>query len=62
MPTLIISNQHGTGHPWHCSKTSIRNKKFEDWKVRSKVTLFAVNMHICIESPKATKIKVNKKV
>ena len=52
MSSLIASIQHFTGGFVQGNQASKRNKRHGDWKGRSKSSLFADDVILCIENPK----------
>ena len=52
MPTLTTSIQYRTGSPSHSNQTIKRNKRYQNWKGREKMSIYADDMIIYIEDPK----------
>ena len=52
MPSLTTTIQHSFGSFGHNSQRRKRHKRNPNWKRRSKLSLFADDMILCIENPK----------
>ena len=52
MPTLTTTIQHSFGSFSHSNQSRKRNKRNLDWKIRSKLSLFADDVILYIENPK----------
>ena len=58
MPTLNTFIQYSIGNPSHSNQTRKRNKRNQNWKGRSKMSLFADDMMLYIENPRDVTKKI----
>ena len=52
MPTLTTFIQHGIGSTSHSNQANKRNKMYQNWKRRGKMSLYADDRILYIENPK----------